>query len=157
VIFLRLYLVQHAEAKKKEEDPARPLSEQGLEDIDKISDFLKAKEIEVSKIFHSGKLRAKQTAEKLVEAINSSNGIIETDGLSPLDDPKIWIKRLEWEENNIMIVGHLPHLSKLSDFFLTGESNHEAIQFKMGGVICIEKNQEGKWSLQWIVTPDIIA
>ena len=157
MIFLKLYLVQHAEAEKKEEDQARPLSEKGWDDIDKISKFLKGKEIEVSKIFHSGKLRAKQTAEKLGESINSSEGIIETDGLSPLDDPRIWVEKLEWEENDIMIVGHLPHLSKLSDFLLTGETNYEVIRFKMGGVICMEKDQEGKWSLQWMVTPDIIS
>jgi phosphohistidine phosphatase len=155
--FLKLYLVQHAEAKKKEEDPVRPLNEKGWNDIDKISNFLKGKEIEVSKIFHSGKLRSKQTAEKLVEAINSSNGIIETDGLSPLDDPKTWIKKLDEKKKDIMIVGHLPHLSKLSDFLLTGELNHEVIRFKMGGVICIEKNQEGKWSIQWMVIPDLIG
>ncbi|MCZ2845213.1 MAG: histidine phosphatase family protein [Candidatus Bathyarchaeota archaeon] len=69
---MKLYLVQHAEAKQEEEDPARPLSEKGWENLDKISDFLKGKDIKVSKIFHSGKLRAKQTAEKLSEAIDSS-------------------------------------------------------------------------------------
>ncbi|MCW3975868.1 MAG: histidine phosphatase family protein, partial [Candidatus Bathyarchaeota archaeon] len=77
---MKLYLVQHAGAKKEEEDPVRPLSEKGWRDIDKILNFLKGKGIGVSKIFHSEKLRAKQTAEKLGEAINSSDGIIETDG-----------------------------------------------------------------------------
>lgn len=142
---------------KEEEDPARPLSEKGCKDIDKISNFLKGKGIWVSKIFHSGKLRAKQTSEKLFEAINPSDGIIETDGLSSLDDPKIWVERLEKEENDIMIIGHLPHLSKLASLLLIADTRLEVIRFKMGGVICIEKNQERKWSIQWMVTPDIIG
>jgi phosphohistidine phosphatase len=74
-----------------------------------------------------------------------------------LDDPKTLIKKLDEKKKDIMIVGHLPHLSKLSDFLLTGELNHEVIRFKMGGVICIEKNQEGKWSIQWMVIPDLIG
>ncbi len=154
---MKLYLVQHAEAKKEEEDLARPLSEKGWKDIDKILNFLKGKGIEVSKIYHSGKLRAKQTAEKLGEVINSSDGIIETDGLSPLDDPEIWVGRLEEEENDIVIIGHLPHLSKLSSLLLIGDASREVIRFKMGGVICMKKNQESKWSIQWMVTPDIIS
>jgi len=34
-----LYLVQHAEAKKEEEDPARGLSEKGLQDIKKMAAY----------------------------------------------------------------------------------------------------------------------
>ncbi|MCW3974918.1 MAG: phosphohistidine phosphatase SixA [Candidatus Bathyarchaeota archaeon] len=154
---MKLYLAQHAEAKKEEEDPARSLSEKGKRDLDKISNFLKGKGIKVIKIFHSGKLRAKQTAEKLSEAIDSSNGIIESDGLSPLNEPEIWFERLEEEKDDIVIIGHLPHLSKLASLLLLGYTHHEAIRFKNGGVICLEKNQERKWSIQWMVTPNILG
>ena len=154
---LKLYIVQHAEAMKEEEDPVRPLSEKGRRDLDTISNFLEGKDIEVTKIVHSGKLRSKQTAEKLSETIDSSSGIIESDGLSPLDEPDIWVARLEEEKSDIMIVGHLPHLSKLASLLLLGDKHPEAIRFKNGGVICLEKNQESKWSIQWIVTPDILG
>jgi len=156
-VFLKLYLVQHAEAKQEEEDPARPLSEKGLKDLDKMLNFLKGKGIEVSKIFHSGKLRAKQTAEKLKKAFNPTDGIIETEGLLPMDDPKIWVGKLDEEINDIVIIGHLPHLSKLASTLLKGDTSRETIRFRMGGVICIEKNQERDWSIQWMVTPDIIG
>lgn len=148
--------MQHAEAMKEEQDPERPLSEKGRRDLDKISNFLERKGIKVTKIVHSGKLRAKQTAEKLSETIDSSSGLIESDGLSPLDEPEIWIGRLEEEKNDIMIVGHLPHLSKIVSLLLLGDTRPEAIRFKNGGVVCLEKNQERKWLVQWIVTPDIL-
>jgi len=150
---MRVYIVQHAEAKREEKDPARPLSEKGWRDIDKILHLLRGKEIEVSRIFHSGKLRAKQTAEKLGEAINSLEGIKETDGLAPLDDSNIWSNRLKEEVNDIMLVGHLPHLSRLASLLLTGDPNLEIIRFKMGGVNCLEKDEEGNWSIQWIIIP----
>lgn len=38
---MRLYLIQHAKAKSKQENPARPLSRKGREDIRKVAGFLK--------------------------------------------------------------------------------------------------------------------
>jgi len=34
---MRLYLIQHAKAKSKQENPARPLSRKGREDIRKVA------------------------------------------------------------------------------------------------------------------------
>ena len=152
---MTIYLVQHAEAKRKEEDPTRPLSEKGLSDIDKISQFLRGKEIRVSRILHSGRLRAKQTAEKLGEVISSLEEVKETDGLAPLDDPNIWGERLRGDVNDVMLVGHLPHLSRLAALLLTDDPNHEVIRFGMSGVICLAKGEEGSWSIQWMVIPQI--
>ncbi|MEX2721382.1 MAG: histidine phosphatase family protein, partial [Candidatus Wukongarchaeota archaeon] len=87
---MELYLVQHAEAKAKDEDPARPLSEKGWESLEKVSGFLESVGVKVVRILHSGKLRARQTADKLGEVVGSSEGVGETDGLAPLDDPSIW-------------------------------------------------------------------
>ena len=33
----KLYLVQHAEAKSKAEDPQRPLTEHGIEDVARVA------------------------------------------------------------------------------------------------------------------------
>ena len=38
-MLMRLYLVQHGEAKKVEEDPLRPLSEKGREDIQRVAKY----------------------------------------------------------------------------------------------------------------------
>ncbi len=150
---MKLYLVQHAEAKEKEEDPDRPLSEKGLDDIEKMANFLKGK-VRVARILHSGKLRAKQTAERLNESIQSSEGIKEVDDLAPLDDPKIWEKKLRDEEKNVMIVGHLPYLGKLAGLLLVNDQNRIIINFKMGGIVCLEKNAD--WSVDWMLTPQIL-
>jgi len=65
---MKLYLVQHAESKRREEDPSRPLSEKRWSDIRKVAKYAeKHLDIEVSQIIYSGKLRAKQTTEVLAE------------------------------------------------------------------------------------------
>ena len=60
---MRLYLVQHGEAVPEDADPSRPLSETGNRDVARVAAFLATADIRVSRVLHSGKLRAGQTAE----------------------------------------------------------------------------------------------
>ncbi|MEM2619489.1 MAG: phosphohistidine phosphatase SixA [Candidatus Hadarchaeales archaeon] len=150
---MKVYLVQHAEAKREEEDPARPLSERGREQIRRVCEFLRGKGIRVAKILHSGKLRARQTAEELARVIDSREGLKEADGLAPLDDPGIWAERLAREQEDLMLVGHLPHLEMLAGLLLTG-SRRKVVGFRMGGIVCLSRDAEGGWSLEWAITPD---
>ena len=59
---MRLYLVQHGEAKSEAEDPERSLTKRGEEETGKVSVAAKRLSIRPSKIHHSGKKRAEQTA-----------------------------------------------------------------------------------------------
>lgn len=152
-----IYLVQHAQAKKEEEDPARPLSEAGFKDITKVASYASRLNVNVHELFHSPKLRARQTAQVLADHLTPLEGHSETDGLAPLDEPSIWADRLETMTDNIMLVGHLPHLDKLASLLLCGETAKNVISFKMAGIVCLKKDDEGKCSLQWMITPEIIV
>ncbi len=153
---MTLYLVQHAHARPKEEDPQRSLSDKGLADIQNLAAFLGVRGIHVSRILHSGKLRARQTAEALDEHLHPSDGISETDGLAPLDDPAVWAGRLADTNEDLMLVGHLPHLGKLAALLVTGNVDQPVVMFKPGGVVCLERDDEGRWSLRWMVVPEIL-
>lgn len=154
---LRLYLVQHAEAQREEEDPSRPLSQRGLEDIRKVAKYAEEHlHLAVDLIVHSGKLRAKQTAEILAEHLCPPKGVRAAEGLEPLADPKVWEKRLSEAVEDIMLVGHLPHLDKLAGRLLCGDGGKGAVAFKMGCILCLEKDEIGCWSVQWMVTPEIL-
>lgn len=152
-----IYLVQHAEAKKEEVDPSRSLSEKGLQDIKKVASYVSQLNIKVYKIFHSGKLRAKQTAEVLSENLKPTKGITEVGGLAPLDDADIWEERLKGMTDDIVLVGHLPHLDKLASLLLCGNADKNIVSFKMAGIVCLKRNDIGEWSLQWMLTPEIVA
>lgn len=151
-----LYLVQHAEAKKEEEDPARPLSEKGLSDIRKITFYLSRLDVSIGQILHSTKLRAKQTAEVLSENLKPSMGLLETDGLAPLDDPGIWKERLKSVAEDLMLVGHLPHLGRLTSLLICGDPEKNVVSFKMAGVACLERDEKEVWSLRWMIIPDML-
>jgi len=156
---MNVYLVQHAQAKQEHEDPERPLSEKGWSDIKKVAAFIAKKgNVSVKDIFHSGKTRAQQTAEVLAEQLNPSNGISETDGLKPMDDASIWAARIADITEDIMLVGHLPHLSKLAAILLCWNVfNKEVVTFQTGSIICIGREESEAWSIRWMITPNILT
>ena len=153
---MKLYLVQHGEAKREEEDPARPLTDRGREEAEKIASHIAKTGVQVERIIHSGKLRAKQTAEIMAKHLKPPKGVDQADNLDPLADPKIWAERLKDISEDIMLVGHLPHLSKLASLLLTGNADLEPIKFRMAGIICLERDEKGKWSLLWALRPENI-
>lgn len=157
VVFMKLYLVQHATARRKEEDPSRPLSEQGWREIVKVAEYsAKYLDIHVEQILHSSKLRAKQTAEVLAEHLQPTKGAVLAQYLEPLADPKFWQRRLAQARENTIIVGHLPHLSKLTSILLTGDEAKEVVAFRMAGIVCLQRNETNQWVLKWLITPEIV-
>jgi len=150
---MHLYLVQHGESLPKDIDPERKLSEIGIKETEEVAKFLSRVNISINKIFHSGKTRARMTAEIFGKYLNVSD-IIETDGLSPLDNPKIWLSRLSEYEEDIMLVGHLPHLAKLTALILNVD--REVVKFRYSGVLCLYKEESGRWIIMWYITPDLI-
>ena len=156
---MRLYLVQHAQATRKEGDPALPLSEKGEKDIHKMAATLKDRaNIQVSAIYHSGKTRAKQTAQVLAEALSPPQGIREAEGLDPLADVEAWAKRLAWGEvdEETMLVGHLPHLGRLASRLICGNEEQEVVSFRQGGVVCLKRGEEGGWTVNWMLIPELV-
>ncbi len=154
---MKAYFVQHAEALSKEENPERPLSEKGRSDIAKVASFVsKHQKIFAGPIVHSGKTRAQQTAEILASFVNPKRGVKCEDGLVPLADPLIWANRLNSSEEDICLVGHLPHLNKLISLLLYMDETKEIIKFQMGGIVCLEK-VENLWSIIWMIVPDLVS
>ena len=64
------------------------------------------------------KKRAEQTAEVLADAIKINKEHIARDGLGPNDDVAALKDELLLSKEDIMIVGHLPFLSKLTSLLL---------------------------------------
>lgn len=152
-----VYLVQHAEAKTKEEDPARGLSEKGIQNITKVAQYFSKIYSCPSRIFHSGKARAFQTARVLADYLKMKEGVDETDGLAPMDDPRIWIDRIADMREDVMLVGHLPHLSLLASQLLCNDREKSIIHFQMAGIVCLKKKENMNWSVEWMIVPEVVA
>jgi phosphohistidine phosphatase len=152
-----LYLVQHAEAKKEEEDPERGLTDKGFRDIARTAVYAQKLGVGASAIYHSGKKRAAQTAKVLADYLKPEKGIVRTDGLAPMDDPNLWSKRIAEMKEDIIFVGHLPYLTKLAGLLLCGDKEKMFVDFRMAGIVCLKRSDDGKWALEWMVVPEMIS
>ncbi len=152
---MHLYLVQHGHAKDKSEDPDRPLTEKGRNDVERVAQTLQHLLLQVREVWHSGKTRAMQTAKTLSLAVETAQGIVQREGLGPKDDVAPIAEALLDAGHDVMIVGHLPFLDRLASLLLAGEEDAGIVAFQKGGVVCLEY-EDGHWAVAWMLTPDLL-
>jgi phosphohistidine phosphatase len=150
---MKLYLVQHGEAKSEAEDPQRPLTDQGRKEVEQVAQAANRLRLHPSKVYHSGKLRAKQTAEILANSLGSP--LEATLGLNPNDDVRDWADRVSRVNEDLLIVGHLPFLEKLASLLITGDESLRPVLFRYGAMVCLERKESGRWGVRWILTPEM--
>ena len=146
-----LYFVQHGIAHPKDVDPTRSLSDIGIDEVRRVAAYLKDHHIVITKIYHSGKFRAQQTARLFAEALAIDN-IAEIKGLNPNDDPDQLINQLT--EDAVMYVGHLPNIAYLVTQLISGDKNKAALKFQNAAVACIEIDTSSA-GLKWFITPNM--
>ena len=152
-----LYLIQHGEAVPKEQDPERPLSMEGRYAIKRMASHLASgADMSIEKIYHSGKLRAEQTAAIFARELHLQNSVEMAKELNPTSLPWGWVERLVDMQENVMIIGHLPHLKRLTALLVCQDESKKCVDFRNGGVVCLFRDESGIWSLRWIIIPQIL-
>jgi phosphohistidine phosphatase len=149
---VEFYLVRHGEAVSETVDPQRPLSRVGCEQVERVARLMLAKHPQVSAIFHSGILRAKQTAEILAKHLGTTVRVEPSGGLLPDDDPSIAKGELEAAERSIMLVGHLPHMNRLAALLVNGDANRQVVEFGPATVACCSR-AGSQWEVAWVLSP----
>lgn len=152
---MEVYLVQHGEAKPESEDPERPLTDKGRTEVESVARYVAGLGVKVSRILHSGRLRAKQTAEIFAQHLVPPEGVLEQRGLGPMDDPEEAKRLVQQAGKPLMLVGHLPHLSRLTALLILGDPEKEVVRFSMGGVVCLGRS-DGGWSIGWALIPLLV-
>ena len=96
--------------------------------------------------------------EEKIERIPDGNEYVlqQTIGFQRVIQRAVNHARLAETTEDIMLVGHLPHLSKLSSLLLTGNEDLEIIEFIMAGIVCLERDKSGRWTVRWMITPETI-
>ena len=154
---MKLYLVQHAKAASKDIDPDRPLTEEGRRDVQKVAAFIEVLNLEVDLLWHSGKARAAQTAEVLAGVVNVKTKMTTRDGLAPNDDVTVIKDELLSGGDDVMIVGHLPFLTKLTSLLLADNESAGIVAFQNSGIVALERSTDNQWQINWMVTPELLT
>ena len=154
---MRLYLVQHGEAASGDIDPRRPLTKKGEKDVKKTAHFLKGSGAGLDLIWHSIKTRAIETAQIIAKEFSLPGyAIKQKEGLAPNDPPQKVFDEILSVSSDLMIVSHLPFLQKLASLALLNSESPSIVDFRQGGVVCLEYKTTGVWELIFAIPPDLL-
>ncbi|MCF8061135.1 MAG: phosphohistidine phosphatase SixA [Deltaproteobacteria bacterium] len=150
---MALYLVQHGKNLPKEEDPDKGLSAEGTAEVERMAAMAEGRGLTVSTIKHSGKKRAKQTAEIFARVLHPANGVESIEGMGPLDDVAVLDVK---SERNEMLVGHLPFMEKLTAYLVAGDVDQAPVfKFQNSGIVCLKHGEKEGWYIAWALVPNI--
>ena len=153
---VEIFLVRHGQALAENEEPRRPLSPEGAEEVEKMAAWAHGRNLRVRQIRHSGKLRAEQTARIFSRHLDPDLGIIGVSGLRPHDDVAPVALVADTDLSNSMLVGHLPFLGRLAGLLVAGDPEREVVEFATAGMVCLRKEQD-IWSVSWMINPELLA
>lgn len=153
---MELYLAQHGKAKPEEEDPDRPLTREGRAETERVGRAAARAGVELGAVWHSGKLRARETAEIFAQALLPDVGPEEKPWLGPLDDPRQAIQAAREAERPVLLVGHLPYMSRLPSLLLAGDQERGIVDVRYSGIIALGEDEDG-WTLRWYMRPELLA
>jgi phosphohistidine phosphatase len=145
---MNLYLAHHGIAVGPDVDARRPLSVAGQAGVERLASLAAARGAKPEVVWHSGKLRAKQTAEAYWRACNALAEFSATRDLQP-DDPAQWIRdRLRGETRDILIAGHFTHLPRLLALLVLG--GEAGVEFPINGFVALSTADAGEtWKETW--------
>lgn len=157
---MSLYLVQHGKALSKDEDPEQGLSAAGRSDVERIASVAAVYQVNVARMEHSPKSRARETAELLARHIVPTDGVAERSGIKALDDVAP-VAAAAAPTQNLMLVGHLPFLERLTGLLVTGDADQQVFRFQNGGIVCLDVEhtqdgaENGDWFVKWALMPEV--
>ena len=115
---MHLFLVHHGQAVGPEVDARQPLSQIGRASVDRVAALAAARGAHPMIVWHSGKLRARQTAESFWKACNALAEFSATKDLQPDDPAQRMRDRVRGETRDLMLAGHFPNLPRLLELLV---------------------------------------
>jgi phosphohistidine phosphatase len=157
-----LYLVRHAIAADRgdgwPDDSKRPLTSKGISRMRQIARGLRGLDVTVDLVLTSPLVRAKQTAEVLVDVLKPAPAFAVVAALAPGTAPPHVAEALEpfRKARRLALVGHEPGLGELAAWLIGARA---PLPFKKGGVCCIDVPglpPTGNGQLAWLATPRML-
>ena len=146
------YLVRHGDAMTAAENPLRPLSPLGRRRVEQLAHAARQRGVRPGAIYHSGILRAVETADILARHLPSVIKVAVLRGMLPEDDPAAVKAELDSAAESWMLVGHLPFMSRLTSLLLFSDPERPAAEFIPASMLCCVRFSPD-WKISWQIAP----
>lgn len=154
---MRLYLVQHGDAQPESVSPERELTPRGRSDVERLANHLGARSVRVARVVHSGKTRARQTAEILAERVAPRIAPEVLECINPNDPVAPVAQRAPAWTEDYLLAGHLPFVGRMVALLVTGREEPPLVAFQPGSAACLERDAAGRWVIVWMLRPELLA
>ena len=154
---MKLYFLRHADALDGADDAARPLSPHGRKEALELGRFLKRAGIEFEAAYSSPLVRAKETAEIVLDVCGSAKLDLTAALLNETSDAVFdkWLKGIP-DAKHVCLVGHMPSLAqRVRD--LLGITATDALRLPKGALACLETENRRTAALKFFVTPKLLG
>lgn len=142
---MTLLLIHHAEAVSQVVDPQRPLTDAGYRHATRMAEVARDHGAAPATIWHSGKLRSRQTGHAFLSVCAPFAAFKMVRGLGPDDAPGIMQTAIQRESQDLAVVGHWPSLPALLDVLSPASA-----PMPQHGVVALTTTDEGlTWSELW--------
>ena len=142
---MTLWLIHHAEAVSPAVDPQRPLTEAGYQHAMRIAELARDRGAAPAAIWHSGKLRSRETGHAFLTVCAPFAKFQMVRGLGPDDSPAIMQTAIQRESQDLALVGHWPSLPALLQLL-----SPMSAPMPLHGVVALTTPDHGiTWSEIW--------
>ena len=149
--------MRHADALEGADDEARPLSPHGKKEALEVGRFLKRAGIEFDAAYSSPLVRAKETAEIVLDVCGSTKLDLTAALLNETSEAifEEWLKEIP-DAKHVCLVGHAPSLAQWVRQLL-GITATDALKLPKGALACLETDNRRTAALKFLVTPKLLG
>ncbi|MBI2214429.1 MAG: phosphohistidine phosphatase SixA [Acidobacteria bacterium] len=146
---MKVYLMRHGEAAARQGDAEPGLTLNGERQADDTARALVRQGAKVEVVYHSGKRRARETAQLVASKLNPKRGTEVRAGLCPDDSIFELAALIEELGEPALFVSHLPLLDHVAGLLVEGNAGANTGGFATGEVVCLESDAPGEWRVTW--------
>ena len=162
---MHIYLLRHGIAAPANEDnqfsdAKRALTPEGATKMREVTAGLKKLGVTFDLVVSSPLLRAKETADIIVEGLKIKEPTREWKQLEPDGSIEELMSQLQkhQQKGSVLLVGHQPFMGFLACYLVFG-SDKVSLAFKKGGICCIRVDDlrlKSAGELVWMLPPKIL-
>ena len=157
---MKIYCIRHGDAVTGEDDASRPLSPMGREQATALGQYLSQQGVSLASIATSPRVRAKETASRIAEAMGLPEQVLHFDDCLLDESASVtdFIEQASCWQDGAAFVGHMPFMEQLvTTLVMGGCTGRSLVNYHPATAVCLEQiGSVGNWAIRWALHPELL-